>query len=172
MEKLFSILPKKITTKFMLISILISFVFVMLTIVTWVSFQNIEGLLTKIVVKEFTQVLDNAKSGRELGRIVSDATLLENTFFGKDNLLKTEGARLLKEISILEAKAADPQLKEPLRGYRHKLQQVIDQYAVINGLYLEIQSIQQHLAISLASLEELVTDKMITQVLQGKIHPL
>ena len=135
MKKLASIFSKSLATRLMLVNTLICIMFALITVVVLQSFQHIEDLLTKTVTEEFNGVIDNAQTGRDLGRIVSDTALLESTFFGQDDLLKAEGERLVKQITALEARTVDPQLKKSLIGYKRNLQRVFEQYAIVNGLY-------------------------------------
>jgi|GEM_PF-1228821 len=168
MKQRSSIFSKSIATRLMLVNTLICAVFILIAVVTFLSFQHIEDVLTQNVTKEIDGAIENAQAGRDLGRIVSGTTLLESTFFGKDDLLEAQGKRLIKKITNLEARTADPRLKESMVGYRRKLQRVLEQCTTVNALYHEIQSIQSQLTTSLTALEEIIANKMIEQVLQGE----
>ena len=124
--------------------------------------------MTKNATDEINHAIHNAQAGRDLGRIVSDTTLLESRFFGKKDLLEAEGKRLIEKITALETRTSDPRLKKSLGVYRRKLQRVLEQCTEVNGLYREIQSVQQQLTTFLASLEEIISNKMVAQVLQGE----
>ena len=168
MKQRSSIFSKSIAAKFMLMNTLICMVFILIAVVTVLSFDHIDDLLTKNATDEINRAIHNAQTGRDLGRIVSDTTLLESRFFGKKDLLEAEGKRLIEKITALETRTSDPRLKKSLGVYRRKLQRVLEQCAVVNGLYREIQSIQQQLTTFLASLEEIISNKMVAQVLQGE----
>jgi len=168
MKKLASIFSKSIAARLMLVNMLICIMFILITWIVLLSFHDIENLLTQTVTQEFNGVINNAQAGRDMGRIVADTTLLENAFFGKDDLLKVRGKRLISKINALEASGINMRLKDGLIGYRQKLRQVLEQCAIVNALYHEIQGIQEKLATSMASLEEIIAKKMIARVLQGE----
>jgi len=168
MKQRSSIFSKSIAAKFMLMNTLICMVFILIAVVTVLSFDHIDDLLTKNATDEINHAIDNAQAGRDLGRIVSDTTLLESRFFGKKDLLEAEGKRLIEKITALETRTSDPRLKKSLGVYRRKLQRVLEQCTEVNGLYREIQSVQQQLTTFLASLEEIISNKMVAQVLQGE----
>ena len=168
MKQRSSIFSKSIAAKFMRMNTLICMVFILIAVVTVLSFDHIDDLLTKNATDEINRAIHNAQTGRDLGRIVSDTTLLESRFFGKEDLLETEENRLIEKITALETGTSDSGLKKSLGGYRRKLQRVLEQCAVVNGLYREIQSVQQQLTTFLASLEEIISNKMVAQVLQGE----
>ena len=168
MKQRSSIFSKSIAAKFMLMNTLICMVFILIAVVTVLSFDHIDDLLTKNATDEINRAIHNAQTGRDLGRIVSDTTLLESRFFGKEDLLETEENRLIEKITALETGTSDSGLKKSLGVYRRKLQRVLEQCAVVNGLYREIQSIQQQLTTFLASLEEIISNKMVAQVLRGE----
>jgi methyl-accepting chemotaxis protein len=140
--------------------------------VTLFSFYEIRGGLTTIISRDVTQVLDNARVGRELSEVFADTNLLIATFTEEDELLKTEGKRLVEtlqhQLSDVKQKGKEDGLYDTLQEFSSTLQSLLEQCAVINGILEEIRTTDNELHRMIVDLEETVAEEMVTMIMGDK----
>ena len=168
MKKKISKLSNSLITKFILMNSVVFLILISTSFMILYSSQHIKKMLDKTVTKEFSIVLKNGEMSRKLSRIVSRTTILESTFFGNKELLKDEKSELIKQITDLEKETKNPQVKINLDNFKQKLLICLEQYSELNTLNYKIESAQSQLETTMFSLEKVISDKMIDQVLQGE----
>ncbi len=168
MKKKISKLSNSLITKFILMNSVIFLILISTSFIILYSSQHIKKMFDKTVTKEFSIVLKNGEMSRKLSRIVSRTTILESTFFGNKELLKEEKSELIKQITDLEKETKNPQVKINLDNFKQKLLICLEQYSELNTLNYKIESAQSQLETTILSLEKVISNKTIDQVLQGE----
>lgn len=165
-----------ITVKLLLVNALIlgifgAIIFVVHTLLikdTYSSFSNIESSLTKIIDRDVNRVIQNAQLGRELTRIFADTTLLTSTFYENEDLLKTEGEHLSKAIAELLPQITDTKLREAFQEFNSKFGSLLTQGLAVNKISLETQAINQKISTLLATMDETISEKLVTALMEGE----
>ncbi len=167
--KIFSFLfQKNITSKLMLINLLICVVFCIITTAVFLSFSHIRKAMKSVFSANVTQITDNARMTRELARILADTNFLINTFYGKDDFLETESRHLITRATALMAKTAEPHLKESLKNFTDKIQITIEQCEKVNSIRREIETMDQKFEDTVTALGDMISNKILDLTLEKK----
>jgi predicted PurR-regulated permease PerM len=137
-------------------------------VVVFLSFRSNKTLLTRIFSTEIGHIVENSRTGRDLGEILSDTTFLMTAFYGKDDILKTKGESLIKAVISLSEKNTDIRLKNSLNRFTLNIQKVTEQCAAINRGRQNIKAITQKIDTTAVRLGDMVSDKIITFVAEGQ----
>jgi signal transduction histidine kinase/DNA-binding NarL/FixJ family response regulator len=157
-----------ITKRLLLVNSLICVAFMVILVVVIVSFRHVEEVLKTVFVKETAHIIANAELGRELTHVVSDMTLLVNTFYGKDDVLQTQGRRLVDRTSELLAESQSEELRASLKRLQQEIQRVITQCAVVNHNRQRIETLQQQFDTTLTELDETIAARIVEQMTAGE----
>lgn len=165
-----------ITTKLLLVNALILGIFGVIIILihtsfikeTHTSFSNIESSLTTIIDRDVNQVIQNAQLGRALTRVFADTNLLTSTFYEHEELLKTEGERLSKTTAELLTQITDTRLRGAFQQFNDKFRNLLMQGLAVNKGSQETQMINQEISTTLAALDETISEKLVTALLEGE----
>ncbi len=161
-------------------------VLVKLTMMNMLIFITVGGIVTvalfslyrfrthmvTMIQEDVSQIIDNAELGRELSEVFADANLLIATFTEDDELLHTEGTRLLDmlrhQLSQNEDGQKKTQLQDALREFHASLHALLDQGAAVNSLLDTVRTLDQQLQQHILRLEETVAEKMIEVMMDGQ----
>jgi len=167
MKKLPSLLRRNITTKLLLANGLMCISFGVIIVVVFFSFHNVKKVLTTVFVRQVGLVTENARAGRELGRIFSDTDHLLRAFYGKEKFLKSEGKRLLEKTAVI-SENMDGRLKKTLDNFAEKIRKVLDHCAMLNHIRHETETLSNGIDDILMSLGGVIPEKMMDRVMEGK----
>lgn len=159
---------RSVPAKLFLINVLILITFSIIALVVFLSFRSNKTLLSRIFSTELGYIIENSRTGRELGKIISDTTFLMNTFYRKDDVLKTRSENLIKAVSALSAKNTDNRQKESLNKFYNNIQGFIKQAATVNSKRQNIKAITQKIDDTAVRLGDMVSEKIITLVAEGQ----
>jgi methyl-accepting chemotaxis protein len=151
-----------ITTKLLLMNALILGVFGGIILVVYTSFINIEGSITTIVDSNVSQVIENARMGRELTNVFADAKYVIDAYLGQEEMLKKEGERLLQTVNTIMAQNADIRLQDALRFFNQKFQFLLEQSVEMSKLLTTAHALDQEFTSIIERLEDTLTGKEIT----------
>ncbi len=167
MKKRASFFRKGITTKLLAVNLLICIAFGLVTAVVFFSFSHIKSELKKIFAEEVIRIVGNARTGRELARVLADTNLLVSTFYGKEEFLKTGGESLIRKTDAVIQGSSDERLKESLKMFMHNVRQVLEQCAEVNRIRGETEETDRKLDNTLTALREHITGKIFDLTLEG-----
>lgn len=140
-----------------------------IVVVTMLTFQQVESLLVEIIDRDVTRVVANADLGRDLIQIFSDTSLLLHQFVEHDELLQTEGQKLLQALQAAKDDAQDaPDIQNALQIFIRQLQVLFEHCTQINAVIEDIHAIQGELEAEFTHLEESVAEKMLLLAMEGK----
>jgi len=157
-----------ITTKLLLINLVIFLIIGGVIVVVFFSFSNIEQMMTTIVNRDVSQVIENARIGRGLTGVFADTSHLIDRFLDQEDLLQTEGDRLVETTTALVTRGTDPRLGESLQAFIQKLQALLEQGAIISKMSQELNATDQELVSNLEDLEELLANTIIVVRMEGR----
>lgn len=164
--KIFSHWP--IATKLFLINLVVFLIIGGGIVVMSFSFSNIERMMTRIVKQDVHQVVENARIGRELTGIFADTSHLIDRFLEQEDLLKSEGERLIKTTNALDTQRTNVRLQEALLEFIRQLQALLEQGTVISKMSQELNTIDQELTLKLKDLESLIANTIIVVRMEGR----
>ncbi len=157
-----------IATKLLLVNALILGIFGGILIVVHTSFINIESSVTMIIDRDITQVIQNSQLGRELTKVFADINLLISTFYENEDLLKTEGNRLVRKTASLATQIVDAQLQKAFQRFNVQFRSLLLQGSTTNEISQAIQAIDHELSDNLVALEEVISGKLLTTLMQSE----
>jgi methyl-accepting chemotaxis protein len=157
-----------ITTKLLLINLVVLLIIGGVIVVVFFSFNNIEQMMTTIVNRDVSQVIENARIGRGLTGVFADTSHLIDRFLDQEDLLQTEGDRLVETTTALVTRSTDPRLGESLQAFIQKLQALLEQGAIISKMSQELNATDQELVSNLEELEELLANTIIVVRMEGR----
>ena len=167
MKKLSLFFRRNITMKLLLANGLMCISFGVIIAVVFFSFHNIKEVLTTVFVRQVGLITEDARTGRELGRILSDTNLLLSTFYGKEDFLESDGERLLDRTAALSGNT-DGRLRKTLDSFAEKIRKVLDHCAMLNNIRRETESHSSGIDDLLISLNAMIPERMMAQVMEGK----
>lgn len=167
MNRFKSLFPKSVPAKLFWINVLICLAFACISVTVFFSFNHIEQRLTEFNGK-LDRSIENSQTGRALGKILNDTTHLIVDFYGNEELLETKGPLILKQARDLADTTKDKRLKEPLAGFAGKLENILNQCGNVNQARQAAETAHQEITELLNNLEEMVSNKIIDLMIEGK----
>jgi methyl-accepting chemotaxis protein len=159
---------RSIPSRLFLINLIICLTFTLITLGVFFSFYSVKDDLAGIFTKVLNQVSENAQTGRELARILSDANLLVSTFYEKPELLETDGGIIVdKTLSLSEANT-ETRLKISLTQFTQNIQDVIEQCKRVVQKRDQLESSAETIDNTLSSLEETVSAKIVDLMMENQ----
>ncbi|UCE71995.1 MAG: EAL domain-containing protein [Nitrospiraceae bacterium] len=158
----------KISTKLFMLTVMICAAFIVIAYITIFSYSKVSSLLTDIVDRDLERVIVNAHAMRELSKLFADRDLLNHTFYGKKDYLKSEGTRLLGVVKNIEESMTDPELKESLLTLSGKLESFLSQCESVNAALFDVNNIEKEIYNDLIEFENMVSESMINLTMEGK----
>ena len=161
---------QSIITKLFFVSLLILISVGGITAVSLLSFQHVGNLLITMIDTKVSRTIENANLGRELSDIFADTDLLLRTFLEQEDVLKTEGERLIETLHRNVSSAItghSEELKEPIQNFIQALQVLLEQCVVITEISQHIRSCNNELESQLTKLEDLLSEKILILVTEN-----
>ena len=158
----------RISTKLLLLNLMICAAFILIVCVAIVSFYNVRHMSRDVANKDIGRVIDNSQAARELGKVFADIDLLSRTFYGKDDYLESEGSRLIVSVKNIAGSTTDPGLNKSLLTLSDNLASFLSQCAAVNTLLDARQYIDGETNAELARLENLIGDLLVNSTLRGE----
>jgi methyl-accepting chemotaxis protein len=159
---------RSITTKLLLMNALILAVFGGIILVVYTSFIHIEDSFTTIVDRDVSQVIENARMGRELTRVFADTKHVVDEDIGNEEILKKDGEKLIQKVNTLVTQSSDIRLQEALRMFSQTFRFLLEQAADTNRFLNTAQTLDQEFVTSLEKLKETVSEKLSAIMMKGE----
>lgn len=160
---------RSIIAKFILVSFVILALVGGMVGVNLFSFDQMRALLFSIIEQDLLQITHNAQLGRDMSQVFAETTLLISIFLDRQAYFQTNQKTLLEQLELLMASplvANTNSLQDALSQFIAKLGIIFEQCEHINALSQELYAFDERLNQQLHTLENLVTEKMITTMLE------
>ncbi len=162
MKRLFGF---SMTQRLLFLNCLIFVVFGVIIGIMMLAFSGIRELTTSVFETDIRQVTDNARLGRDVTGAIAKTNLLIGTFYQNEKALKS-GVDLLHFVKNLSNMHMNDNQRQALKDFEKNLGLVLDQCAAFNRHSELIGQIEKKLDADLNELAELISEKIIRQVLQ------
>ncbi|MEZ4529183.1 MAG: SpoIIE family protein phosphatase [Desulfobacterales bacterium] len=123
--------------------------------IVFISFRNIETLVSGIVKKEVPQVIENGQTGNELTGMFAD--LLMGMFYGEDERIKEKSEEI--EQIIMAVQDVNPDLKKSLEEFRPKLAAVLYLFTVTGNTAEKFKMIEGDFIYTLETLQDKIAEQ-------------
>ncbi|BCO08776.1 hypothetical protein GF1_11520 [Desulfolithobacter dissulfuricans] len=157
-----------ITSRIRLFNRVIGLVFLLMVVVMTLSLAYSRQVLVNSVTRNMETVIKNAQVGRDLASLLAESNLLFNTFYGRNDFLKTQGDQLLGMGEKIVALSTDPELNSSVRHLVEHLRSILSCAAVLNNLLQEKNSLEQAIFSELDMLDEIIAEQTINQIFAGQ----
>jgi hypothetical protein len=158
----------RISTKLLLLNLMICAGFFLIVCVIVFSFANVRKRLTQVTDWNMETVIDNSRTARELSTVFTDIDLMSRTFYGKSDYLDTEGRRLVRTVKNIAGKSTDSDLYKSLITLSDDLDSFLSQCAAVNTVLHSRDSIDRETHTYLTSLENMIGKMLVNHTLQGE----
>jgi PAS domain S-box-containing protein len=158
----------RISTKLLLLNLMICAGFLLIVCVIVFSFANVRNSLTQVTDWNMGTVIDNSRTARELSTVFSDIDLMSRTFYGRSDYLDSEGRRLFRTVKNIAGKNTDSELYKSLLTLSDDLDSFLSQCAVVNTVLHARDSIDRETHAYLTSLENMIGKLLVKFTLQGE----
>jgi len=158
----------RISTKLLLLNLMICAAFFLIGCVFVLSFANIRSKLTDVTSRDMGRAISNSQVAREFSEVFSDIELLSHIFYGKDEYLKSEGRKLLESVNRISGRTVDSNLKKSLLSFRNHIEAFLNQCVVVNMVLHARESIDRETHAQLSSLENLIAVLFVRSTLEGE----
>jgi len=164
-----AVLPNfRISTKLLLLNVMICAAFVLIICVTIFSFTYVWNMLKEVVDKDMGRVISNSQTGRELSKLFTDIDLLNRTFYGNNNDLESERKRLLSTVKSIAENTSDRIIDKPLLSLANHLESFLSQCAVVNTAFHARETIDRETLMDLTKLESMIGEFLVNLTLEGR----
>lgn len=149
------------------LNLMICAAFFIVVCVIIISFAIVRDMLTEVSNRDMGKVIANSRTAREITTVFADINLLTRTFYGEDDYLESEGARLVAIIGNIGKNTAEPSLKTSLLALSENLDSFLSHCAVVNMILRDIESIDHEIHEELTLLERLSSDLLLKSTMEG-----
>jgi PAS domain S-box-containing protein len=157
-----------IVTKLLAINFLVFLIIGGVMTGVFFSYRAIDQKMTTIVYQDVSQVIENARVGRELTRVIADTSYMIDSFLEQEDLLETEGNRLTKITTALIAQDIDPRLGEALQEFIRDFQTLLEQGVAIRRTSQELNARNHELDKNLKDLEDLIVKTGVLAMMENR----
>lgn len=158
----------RLTRQLVLVNSLIGFAFVGILIVVTIVFQQIRHYGVTVVQQNTSKILENATSGRELTRILSETNALIGSFYGNAEILERSKATLTKKLQQLQIAHSTEELTQSLNAFQTELLHLFALCEDVNRERTTIDKIDQSVMENLNQLDMLLADRLVTLKMAGE----
>lgn len=147
--------------KLLFLNLTVFIVFGIISGVVVYAFHNIEALTAEMIDRDVRGIVHNTRVGRELFDVVDRSNLLLSSFYKNEKKLETEGNFLKDKAARLSDRTDDKCLKKCLREFQEKLVLLLEQCAVINAVFREIEAVEAEIGDCFTKLEIKLAEPVI-----------
>ncbi len=155
-----------LTRQLLLINITICAAFLIVIMVVFYSFLDVEKVLTTTFASETRRIIANSNTSRELTRVLSDMNLIISTFYQKSDVLNTDGKRLSKGSQALLTQTRNPELRNSLQAFIQQLNEILSQCEQVNIVRNELFQIEETFDAKLISLDDMITENIVETIIK------
>ncbi|MGE0085430.1 MAG: methyl-accepting chemotaxis protein [Desulfococcaceae bacterium] len=159
---------RNVMKKQIVFSLLVTASFVVILLAFLYAFNKTDTVLTGLVQKQASCIMENARIGRELSRIVSETNLMTSRFMGNGELLEKDSASILKMANDLSKDSRNNDLKESLSGFTKTIEEIIALCRAINRIQKSLAEEGEDFEETLKAVSDFIGDKILTRAMEGK----
>ena len=148
----------RISTKLLLMNLMICAAFLLIVCVTVFSFANVRNMLTEVASRDMASVIDNSRTARELSIVFADINLLSRTFYEKNDYLQSEGRRLVGIVETITQSTTQPNPNKSLLALSDNIDSFLSQCAEVNAAIYARESIEGEIYAVLTRLENMISE--------------
>ena len=147
-----------IIVKLSLLNVLVLAVLSGILAMVFMSFGQIDTLITTMLDTNMTRVIGNAHSGQELTAVFAD--LVTSIFYGQEEA-STENLRDLEQkMSLLTAQDANSELQAALREFTQQLALLLQQSAVLKKIPNEFTKLENDFIFNVETLGDILNEQL------------
>jgi signal transduction histidine kinase/DNA-binding response OmpR family regulator len=158
----------RIGTKLLVTNAFVCVVFVLIGLAVFLSFNHMQTMMTGIIADDMSRVTINALTERELSSILADTNLLLSTFFEDEQLLNTEGNRLLTFTLVLVGRNRGREIEASLKTFAQRLGLLLQQCAVVNEALNRLHTADREITLQMDRLEINISNELIQLAYDGR----
>jgi two-component system cell cycle sensor histidine kinase/response regulator CckA len=158
----------RISTKLLLLNLMIWAAFFLIAGVVAFSFTNVRNKLTEVTNRDMARAISNSQTARELSKVFTDIDLLSHIFYGKNDYLKSEGSKLVSSVNNISERTTDPDLKKSLISLHNYIESFLDQCVAVNTGLHAIESTVRETHAELTNLENLIAELLVNYTIEGE----
>ncbi len=147
---------------------LIFIAFVVASVVIWFSFNRIETVVTKRYADTTERIINNSQVSRKLARLIREISYVVNTFFQNGAVLQGAGDRFSQSAAELSGHLDQEALRKTFNRALGISFEVIDQCGDVDSSRGKILDIQNQLQETLTALDQVVADRIIMMMTEGR----
>lgn len=147
-----------ITAKLSLLNVLVLGVLSAILAIVFVSFGNINTLITTMLDTNMVRVIGNARSGQELTAVFAD--LVTAIFYGQEEAGMENLRQLEQKITILTAQDHDPELQTALHQFTSQLSSLLNQSATNRKILDELTKLENDFIFNVETLGDILNEKL------------
>ncbi len=132
------------------------------------SYRYILGKMEGIFFGQVAYIMKNGETNRGLAQLLSNTTLLTQIFFGDDEALETEGAKIIRDLNHIAGKNADAQVRAELDTFHLKIDALLEQCRRINATHTGIMQLNDEIYEILKSMNATVSDRLMANIMEGR----
>ncbi|QTA91639.1 PP2C family protein-serine/threonine phosphatase [Desulfonema magnum] len=146
----------KLATKLIVVNLSAILVLGSILSLVFISFKNIEYLVSGIVKKEVPQVIDNGQIGNKLTGMFAD--LLMGMFYREGERIRANSEEFEQIIKAMQD--VNPGLKSSLEEFRPKLAAVIEKFTLIRNIAEKFKIIESDFIYTLETLQDKISEQI------------
>jgi len=158
----------RISTKLLLMNLMICAAFFLIVCVVAFSFTTVWNKVTEVANRDMGRAISNSQTVREISKVFTDIDLLNRTFYGENDYLKSEGGKLVSSVNNISESTTDPDLKKPLLSLQNHIESFLSQCVVVNTVLDARESIDRETHAELTSLENLIAELLVNFTIKGE----
>ena len=158
----------RISTKLLLLNLMICAAFFLIICVVVFSFATVRNKLTEVTNRDMGRAISNSQAAREISKVFADIDLLSRMFYGKNDYLKSEGGKLVSSVNNILESTTDSDLKKSLLSLHNHIEAFLDHCVVVNTVLHAIDSIDRETYAELTSLENLIAELLVNFTIEGE----
>ncbi len=156
-----------IIAKVLAINALILFLFALTILILFLSFQSIEHFIGITVRQSVSQVVENASTGRELSRILSEIYRIKNLISDEEVRLTAESSRLIQESEVLVKSAKNREIREIFDEFVRNEKSVFEQSGKVRKRWQESSAVNQKILSEISGLSDIISKASLSVMMQG-----
>ena len=163
-----SFLNRNVTKKQVIINLLGSVSVGIILLAVLYAFNKTDTMLTGIVQKQASHIMDNARIGRDISQVLSATNLMMSRFLGNDELTEKDGRSVLKMAEGLSQDIRDKDSRAALDAFTQIIEDIIAQCHRINAIHQSIAKSGKEYEKTLGLLSDFITDEILNRAMEGK----
>lgn len=118
--------------------------------------------------KNTKKLIANSQISRELSQLFTNIDILGNTFYGRDDFLKSKGHNIIAIADDIATRSTDPALKSSIVDLHHTFHKFFRQCVIVNKVIYDTEAIANGAHNDVTKLEDIISELLLKFTLEGK----